>query len=138
MNAPYSKEVEKEMILFFNTLPEKQKRLYVASESTKLGHGGGKYIASLFGCSTNTICLGKKDLKDEALLQSKRIRREGGGKMKMLDKRPELNDIFLEILKDNTAGSPTDEEIKCTDLTVVGIKEIFFEKGIKLDRTIVK
>ena len=43
----YSKEVEDQMIDFYISLNEKDKRHYAAVESIKFGHGGITYIS---GC----------------------------------------------------------------------------------------
>lgn len=36
----YSKEIESEMVKFYDSLSEKDKRRYAAIEAKKLGHGG--------------------------------------------------------------------------------------------------
>ena len=51
---------------------------------------------------------------------------------------PELDAAFLQVLSEHTAGSPTDEKIKWTNLTqreiVVGLKQ----HGITVSATVVK
>jgi len=70
MNA-YSCEVERHMKALYDSLSEKDRRRYAAVESEKLGHGGEKYVAELFGCDPETIRHGRADVAqlpaDEAL-----------------------------------------------------------------------
>jgi hypothetical protein len=40
----YSEEIESEMLKFYQSLNEKDKRRYAAIEAKKLGHGGIKYM----------------------------------------------------------------------------------------------
>ena len=77
----YPAKIEKRMVLFFQSLSEKDRRRYAAVEAAKLGHGGTAYIARLFGCKVDTIERGKEDIqqfpKDEA---AGRVRKKGGSK----------------------------------------------------------
>jgi len=79
--AGYSKSIEQQMIHFFQSLSEKDRRRYAAVEAAKLGHGGVAYIARLFGCKVDTIARGKEDVQqlpeDEA---AGRVRKKGGSK----------------------------------------------------------
>lgn len=77
----YPTTIEKQMVHFFQSLSEKDRRRYAAVEAAKLGHGGTAYIARLFGCKVDTIVRGKEDVeqlpKDEA---AGRVRKKGGSK----------------------------------------------------------
>jgi hypothetical protein len=55
----YCEEIESEMVKFYISLSEKDKRRYAAIEAKKMGHGGIKYMSELFGCHRNTITEGK-------------------------------------------------------------------------------
>lgn len=77
----YPTTIEKQMVHFFQSLSEKDRRRYAAVEAAKLGHGGTAYIARLFGCKVDTIERGKEDVQqlpqDEA---AGRVRKKGGSK----------------------------------------------------------
>lgn len=77
----YSNRVETQMVHFFQSLSEKDRRRYAAVEAAKLGHGGTAYIARLFDCKVDTIEHGKEDVErlpeDEA---AGRVRKKGGSK----------------------------------------------------------
>lgn len=75
----YSAKVESHMKEFYASLSEKDRRRYAAVEVEKLGHGGVKYIADLFGCDEDTIRRGRSDVEqlpaDDAI---GRTRKKGG------------------------------------------------------------
>ena len=59
-----------------------------------------------------------------------RIRKPGGGKKKIIDTVENIDDVFFEILKDHTAGSPMDKKIKWTNLSLKDISKAFESKGM--------
>lgn len=71
--------------LFVSLLDEKQRRLYAGLESIKLGHGGDKKIAQLFGLDMHTVAKGRQELWS-GKIETDRVRRVGGGR-KMLEKK---------------------------------------------------
>jgi hypothetical protein len=71
--------------LFVSLLDEKQRRLYAGLESIKLGHGGDKKIAQLFGLDMHTVSKGRQELWS-GKIETDRVRRVGGGR-KMLEKK---------------------------------------------------
>jgi hypothetical protein len=62
--------------LFVSLLDEKQRRLYAALESIKLGHGGDKKIAQLFGLDMHTVAKGRQELWS-GKIETDRVRRVG-------------------------------------------------------------
>ena len=60
----YDSRVEGQMLNFYRSLSEKDRRRYAAVEAAKLGHGGKTYIARLFGCDPDTIAAGMRDVED--------------------------------------------------------------------------
>lgn len=60
----YDSQVERQMLNFYRSLSEKDRRRYAAVEAAKLGHGGKTYIAQLFGCDPDTIATGMRDVED--------------------------------------------------------------------------
>lgn len=63
MDKPYSEIVEQAMLFTFNSLNERQRRLYAAGEALKLGRGGVSYVSLLFGCHRKTVQRGLTDLR---------------------------------------------------------------------------
>ena len=73
----YSAEIEHSMRMFYNSLPEKDRRRYAAIEAAKLGHGGIEYIATLLGCDPKTIRQGRHDLDQLPDELGERVREKG-------------------------------------------------------------
>ena len=135
---PYKKEIEKEMQKFHKSLSEKDRRHYAATEANKLGYGGVTYISKLLKCNHEVITRGKVELKEGVEYLKDRIRKAGGGRKSILEKRPEIEDIFLKVIDASTAGSPMDEDIKWTNLSQANIALKLKEKGFKVSITVVK
>ena len=133
----YCPEIESQMRNFYNSLSEKDRRRYAAIEVTKLGYGGTAYISKILQCDEKTIRRGQKDLSAELSSETKRVRQQGAGRKHVLSTTPELDDVFLELLKNNTAGSPMDETIKWTNLSRPAIAERLEEQGFKVSVTVV-
>jgi len=138
LHIKYSNDIKKAMKMFYETLSEKDRRRYAAIESIKLGYGGQKYICEILGCSPDTVKVGTDELLNDNLDEIEGIRKPGGGKKKIIESVANIDEVFFEILKDNIAGSPMDEEIKWTNLTIVDISKAFKAKGMNISEHVVK
>jgi hypothetical protein len=134
----YTPELEAEMRAFYNSLSEKDRRRYAAIESRKLGHGGHSYIAQVLGCERHTVATGLCELSDPDALSQVRIRAAGGGRKSCLETIPNLETAFVQVLDDHTAGSPTNEAVKWTNLTHQEIASRLKEHEINVSVTVVK
>jgi hypothetical protein len=130
----YSDEISDLRRKHHQSLSEKEQRKYAAIEPVKQGRGGIIYIARVLGVDRNTIAKGIKELKTESdtTFNQHRIRRRGGGRKTRESEIPDLNERFLEVLKNHTAGAPMSENIQGTNLTQQQIVE-----GLKAQETIV-
>lgn len=138
MLVEYSDELQKNMRDLYDSLSEKDRRRYAAIEAKKLGHGGIIYIATLFGCMEKTVKKGLSDLNNEECMQQKSIRKEGGGRTSSLEKFENIDAVFLEVLREHTAGDPMDEKVKWSNLTRNEISKKMSKLGIKVSRNIIK
>jgi transposase len=135
---PYTPAIEAQMQELYNRLPEKNRRLYAGIEALKLPYGGVSYIARLFNCARDTVLRGIQELNEEETLPQNRSRRAGGGRKAILKQESNIDEIFLLLLKEHTAGDPMDEKVKWTDLTCADISVLLAEQGIKVSRNIVR
>lgn len=119
----YSAEIERQMKTFYHSLSEKDRRRYAAVEATKLGHGGVQYLAALLECDPQTIAQGRKDLESPPDLPPGRVRQPGGGRKKALESIPDLEDHFLRVVTDHTAGDPMTPDVRWTNLTLQEIAD---------------
>jgi transposase len=126
--------------MFYQTLCEKDKRRYAVVETKKLPIGGQAYIAELLGCSQKTIQRGLKEFEDGLRDDDpERVRREGGGRKPYDQTHPDIDDQFLNILQEHTAGDPSDEQVKWTDLTQQEITDhLNQEYGTQVSKTVIR
>lgn len=75
-------DINKFGTLFYNTLSEKDKRLFVGFESMKLGYHGVTAISKQYGVNKHTVRKGQKELLSEKIASSSNIRKKGGGRKK--------------------------------------------------------
>ncbi|MDQ7046340.1 MAG: hypothetical protein Q9M39_06065 [Sulfurovum sp.] len=134
----YPKEIEEQMLNLYKSLSEKDRRRYAGIEATKLSHGGISYICEIFECDYSGVSRGQKELRTELDKDNKRQREEGGGRKSILLTREGLDEAFLEVIAESTAGSPMDETIKWTNLSRKELQTRLSEKGFVVDVDIVK
>ncbi|MBL0716973.1 MAG: ISAzo13 family transposase [Desulfosarcina sp.] len=126
------------MITTYNTLSEKDKRLYLAVEAVKLPNGGISYLSKLVNCSRTIIHDGLKELKEPETNSMSGIRAKGGGRKQAIETIPGINKVFLRVIKDSTAGDPMDANIKWTNLSLKQISQKMADLGISVSITVVK
>ena len=140
----YGQEHEETMRLYFRSLPEDHRRRYAGIEALKIGLGGIAYIARVLGMSRRTIYAGIREL--EAMGEdgggpprrpsgdAKRVRRPGGGRPKAVQRQAGLEEAFEDILEAHSAGSPTDPDIRWTDLKPMQVADELVECGYEVSR----
>lgn len=136
MNS-YPSKVEQQMQRFYHSLSEKDRRRYAAIEAIKLGWGGRTYISQLFKCDYYTIRFGIKELDDQSAMKIEGIRRSGGGRKSAFETIKGLDEAFVRVIAQHTAGSPMNEQIKWTNLTRTEIAQLLQEEGITVSVTVV-
>ena len=137
MIAAYSQAIEHQMQRYYQSLSEKDRRRYAGIEAAKLGHGGIHYIGQLLGCDYRTIKYGMSELKSAASLKQSGERQPGGGRKSAFEKIAGLDEAFLKVLNEHTAGSPMDEQIKWTNLNRSQIAKLLKAEGISVSVTVV-
>ncbi len=121
---PYSLEVEQQMQRFYRFLSKKDCRRYAAIEAFKLIWGGITYVSQLFECDDKPIRNGMKELDQEAVLYQSGIRQAAGWRKSAFETIEGLDAVFLRVIAQHTASSPTDETVKWTNLMRQEIAEL--------------
>jgi len=124
--------------MFYNSLSEKDKRRYAAIEVLKLPCGGRRYVGNIFNCSYPIIDVGIEEFKSDEISDSSGVRASGGGRKSSIKSILEIDDVFLNVLKDFTAGNPMEQKIKWTHLSYSKITEAMSLEGVKISKPIVK
>jgi transposase len=137
---PYDQPTEETMKRFYDSLSEKDRRRYAGIEALRYGPGGRSYIAKVLGCSRRTVSKGAKEVSQLSKGEvDRRIRRAGAGRKSYLEKWPDIDEQFLHVLRDHTAGDPMDDTIRWTDLTVRQIVQFLsVDHGIRVSKSVVR
>ena len=138
---PYSLEEKERMRKLYNSLNEKDRRRFAGYEALRYGRGGKGYIASVLGCSRNTVSKGACEISGLPKYEvEQRIRKAGGGrKPYTLTWGMELDEKFLEVLREHTAGDPMDETVLWTNLTLSEIvKALREDHGLVVSKHVVR
>lgn len=92
---------------FAQSLNERCKRLWAASEALALGPGGVKILHQITGLSPSTIYLGIKELEKGLLEENnERIRQKGGGRKSIEEEFPDLLDRLQQLIEPSTKDDP--------------------------------
>ena len=78
----------------------------MAAEAKSLGRGGISAVAKATGVSRRTIYAGLKELSDPSTSEVKRIRKEGAGRKRALDKDTTLRSDLESLIEPTTRGDP--------------------------------
>jgi hypothetical protein len=135
---------EEAMRLYCRSLPEDHRRRYAAVEALKIGYGGIAYVARVLGMSRRTIHTGIRELEqmgnDDPEQPQRpsgdpsRVRRPGGGRPPITEREPQLQSVLHEVLEAHSAGSPTDERVRWTDLKPMQLAQELIARGIDVSR----
>ena len=79
MITPFSPSAEEAMRRLFDSLNERDRRLFAGAEAIQLGRGGLVYLSQLFDCDKKTIRRGIRELQLEPSLSPGRSRKKGAG-----------------------------------------------------------
>lgn len=77
MATRFVSSTEEAMRRLFESLGERERRLYAGAEAIKLGRGGLVYLARLFDCDQKTIRRGIRELQRQPSLPPGRSRKKG-------------------------------------------------------------
>ena len=87
-------------------LSERDKRILLAAESQTIGYGGDTIVQLATGISRITINNGKKQLDSGFKAADHRIRKQGGGRKRLIDKNPDLAKELDKLIDPLTRGDP--------------------------------
>jgi DNA invertase Pin-like site-specific DNA recombinase len=86
-NSYYADEFLEKQLSYYRSLPEKQRRHFLAMEFERLGVGSKRYLARVFGAARQTINKGLQELSENNYeIDYSRQREIGGGRKKKKSK----------------------------------------------------
>jgi len=110
---------------YIESLNERQKRHCLAVKAKSLGRRGVTIVSRAIGADRKTIYKGIHELESDERFPKGFVRRNGGGRTCILDKHPEYIDTFNEIVNDEIAGLPQDEDVRWLKSSPSQIREKF-------------
>jgi hypothetical protein len=134
---PYPASIEALMRNLYHSLSEKDRRRYAAVEAQKLGYGGISYVCRLLECNEVSVKHGLRELEQPLSDTDKRLRQPGAGRKKSVDTMAGLDEAFVQVMGNHTAGSPMDNKVKWSNLSRPAIVEKLAEKGFEVSVTVV-
>lgn len=117
-------------------LDEKSRRLYIATETKVLGYGGIAIAAKATGVSRTTISTGLKELKNPQNIDITRVRKEGGGRKKAIDKMPEIKIELAKLIEPALRGEP-DSPLMWTSKSLRKLSSELKLKGLYISHNLV-
>ena len=88
-------------------LNEKVLRYWAAAEAISLGHGGIPCVAKATGVSESTIEAGIRELRNPGqVLAEGRMRKPGGGRKRLTETDPSLQEDLEKLVEPSTRGDP--------------------------------
>ena len=101
---------EKEIQLKFDKLSpyfdEKSRRLWAGTEALMLGRGGVSLVSRATGLTRPTIIAGREEIKNTDTIAKDRIRRQGGGRKRTIDKDKTFKSDLENLIEPVTRGDP--------------------------------
>ena len=113
---------------YIDSLDERKKRQYLATRATSLGKHGVSLVSKAIGTDRKTIYRGIHELKSNESIPDDSIRREGGGRRRTIDMHPEYMDVFHEMVDNEIAGLPQDEDVRWLKSSPSQISDRFYEE----------
>lgn len=86
-------------------LNERGRRVWAAAESRAIGYGGDSVVSAATGLARQTIRSGRAEIEAGGKLTG-RIRRPGGGRPRLRDTQPGLEDALEKLVDPVTRGDP--------------------------------
>ena len=117
-----------------DTLNERSRRHWAATEALALGRGGIRMVVVATGIATNTVRTGIKEIeekKESGAVQSKRIRRKGGGRKRIIETDQSLMADLEQLVEPITRGDP-ENPLRWTSKGTEKLAEALREKGHKI------
>jgi transposase len=89
-----------------DSLNEKQRRLWCASEAIAFGYGGLSLVCAATGLSSNTVRKAITEIKNGDVSAQVQIRCSGGGRKKATEKQRGLRKALKMLVESETKGDP--------------------------------
>ena len=118
-------------------LDERQRRMTAGAAAQMLGRGGTTTVARLAHMSRNTVLTGAREVQSGAAVQSDRVRREGAGRKRNIDKDPNLLLELDDLVSPEARGDPM-SPLRWTAKSTYQLADTLRAKGFDVGPTTVR
>jgi len=115
-------------------LNERSQRIWAASEAISIGHGGIRIVHKATGIAESTIQIGKRELQNDETIESKRVRRKGGGRKSLESKEDKMVEKITTIADINSIGDP-ESPLRWTTKSLRKISVTLKEQGFSISHS---
>jgi hypothetical protein len=126
---------EEQLTEFFSVvmplLDERQRRVVAGAAAQMLGHGGITAVSQLASMSRNTVITGSQEIASGEAVASGRVRREGGGRKRLIDKDPNLLLELDGLVSPEARGDPM-SPLRWTSKSTVHLADTLRAKGFEI------
>jgi hypothetical protein len=109
-------------------LDERQRRVVAGACARMLGRGGVSAVARSGGLARNTVITGANEITVGAVAPSPRVRKEGGGRKRLIDKDPNLLLELDDLVSPEARGDPM-SPLRWTAKSTYHLAEALAAKG---------
>src|SRR5664279_5271181 len=132
---------EDQLAEFFATidplLDERQRRMTAGAAARMLGRGGTTTVARLAHMSRNTVLTGAREVQAGEAVRSDRVRREGAGRKRTIDKDPNLLLELDDLVSPEARGDPM-SPLRWTAKSTYQLADTLRAKGFDVGPTTVR
>jgi transposase len=132
---------DEQLAEFFATidplLDERQRRMTAGAAARMLGRGGTTTVARLAHMSRNTVLTGAREVQAGEAVRSDRVRREGAGRKRNIDKDPNLLLELDDLVSPEARGDPM-SPLRWTAKSTYQLAETLRDRGFAVGPTTVR
>ena len=129
--------IRKRWLVVEGVLDERGRRLWAAAEASTHGRGGIAAVVRATGLSEATVRRGLAEVESGDQPPAGRVRRPGGGRKRITEREPGLEQALLSLLDGVTAGDPM-SPLLWTTLTPEHLAEKLCGQGFKVHASTVR
>lgn len=116
------------------SLNERSRRIWAATESMAIGHGGTRLVHKATGIAESTILIGKKEISSGSQISKHRVRKKGGGRESLESKDNKIIEEIVAIADINSIGDP-ESPLRWTTKSLRNISEALKDKKYNISHT---
>ena len=129
--------IRERWLIVEDALDERGRRRWAAAEASSHGRGGMAAVVRATGISESTVRRGLAEVREGDQVPAGRVRRAGGGRKRITEREPGVEQALLWLLDGVTAGDPM-SPLLWTTLTPEHLAERLREQGFAVHQSTVR